>query len=135
MPPTSQCQISIFAPASGTQEPLSLTRLILRLSRMPGRTEPSLGSVRISERFRFSSTQYGPSVCAPARLTQVAASASTSLSLPVTASTPAPPSSASVRRRLSRTLRSEIAFVFVFIQVPFYLARRFDSACDVVLDL
>src|SRR5207302_6985012 len=75
------------------------------------------------------------SVCAPARFTQVAASASTSLNLPVTARTHAPPSSASVRRRFKRTPRSDIPFVFIFIQFHFLSVRRFGSAGLPLLNL
>src|SRR5437879_7390272 len=62
--------MSTVAPPSDAHDvavgELAVTRqtVMARFSRGPGRTLPSEASVRMSARFSFSSTKYGPSVSA-----------------------------------------------------------------------
>src|SRR5690348_12876102 len=62
MPEASQCQTSTVAPAMGAWLPPAWPMLKTSASGVPGRTELSEGSLRMSERLSFSSTKYGPSV-------------------------------------------------------------------------
>src|SRR5581483_9161366 len=97
----SQCQISTSAPASGTQLlPLAFCRLIVRSNGTPGRATPVPGSVRISERKSFSSTQYGPSVTCGVVATQAAVVAAFAFSNEprITEEAPAPNSTSASRR-------------------------------------
>src|SRR6476619_7391607 len=64
MPAASQCHTSTLAPPSGAQALVSCETRNVNASSAPCRTEPSEGSERMSERFNFSSTKYGPSVSA-----------------------------------------------------------------------
>src|SRR4051795_12352907 len=54
--------MSTKAPASGAQVAPISARRIFSVSFAPALTEPSLVSVRTSDRLIFSSTKYGPSV-------------------------------------------------------------------------
>jgi hypothetical protein len=56
------CQTSTCAPLTGAQSPSARTTTNRSVSGTPSCTLPSLGSVRMSERFSRSSTKYGPSV-------------------------------------------------------------------------
>src|SRR5438094_3936592 len=63
MPSASQCQTSTVAFASAVQAlPVTFETRNVSASVAPGFTAFVVGSERMSERFSFSSTKYGPSV-------------------------------------------------------------------------
>src|SRR6266851_3894449 len=62
-PSASQCHTSTCAPWSATQLPEETRETLnVRARTSPGFTTFVVGSLRMSERFSFSSTKYGPSV-------------------------------------------------------------------------
>ena len=63
-PAASQCHTSTVAPASGVQPalPTAETRRV-SASGTPSFTDLSVGSDRMSERFRRTSVKNGPSIC------------------------------------------------------------------------
>ena len=64
-PSASQCHTSTVAPARPLHAPLLAREMLsASVSAAPGFTDPSVGSLRISDRESFSSTKYGPSVSA-----------------------------------------------------------------------
>jgi hypothetical protein len=63
-PEALACQMSTWAPLTGAQSPSDRTTTKRSASFTPSWTEPSTGSIRMSERLSRSSTKYGPSVLA-----------------------------------------------------------------------
>ena len=101
--------MSTCAPVNGWQPPvLSRETSSVRVNGVPGLTRPSVGSERMSDRFKRSSTKYGPSVCS-GRTTQEgpgeSAMARHGVSPPASQSTPVAPSNVTTSRRERRRPR------------------------------
>src|SRR3954447_5403713 len=111
MPLASQCQISTYAPSRAEQPPFRFWTLIVRVSGMPARATPVDGSVRMSERKSFSSTQYGPSVTVGVLWTQARVSAASTVSFQAGTNQAAPPAPRSARR----VVRREGSFIGIFL--------------------
>src|SRR5689334_15346613 len=116
MPLASQCQMSTQAPVSGEQLlPLRFCTLITSVRGTPARATPVAGSVRMSERNSFSSTQYGPSVTVGVEGTQVSAASMVSFQAGINnAAAPALANKDSVVRRLVSELPAVIFSFAVF---------------------
>src|SRR4051794_28837160 len=110
MPLASQCQTSTQAPVSGEQLlPLRFCTLMASVRGTPARATPVAGSVRMSERNSFSSTQYGPSVTVGVEGTQVSAASTVSFQAGMkNAAAPALARKDSVVRRLATGFNAEI---------------------------
>src|SRR4051794_2766762 len=108
--------MSTYAPARAVQSlDARFWTVMVSVSGTPARAVPVEGSVRISERKSFSSTQYGPSVMVGVDATHVMVSAASTVSFQAGMKYPAAPAPA----RVANTRRREIELTSFIYEFPF----------------